>query len=248
MTETQLNNALQRLFSSQGPAKLAQEALLSTLMVEHREVPSVVLFAQRLRDGVPFDAVSPHGNAVPDLVLVGAPDEDGAAEIYAVVEVKLNAQGNVPYLKTAALLPEIDDAIAASIRADLLNYPEYDKLSQIDLYRTRKWWVRTGSAQKRRPSSPMKMTDPSNTLWLLFDSRGRSAADAFLDKAGVVASSSAYWLTVDLWEFYDNLRPRLDDLSLPAPHLAVIGEILSHIEATQKHRRILPGSERSGVS
>jgi hypothetical protein len=246
LDERRLTNSLCRLLSSSGLGRLAQEALLETLEERYASVPAVKTFSERLRRS-PIAAVEPKGRPVPDLVLVGDADEDGTSEIFAVVEVKLKAAASICLLSTAARMMQIEDSIAIEVRRDLTNYPKYNYMSQIDLYRTRKWWVRSVAARRRNPSISMKMTSPEDTLWLLFDSKGRSAATAFLDRQGVEASSATQWLTVDLWEFHERLMPHLSDLSLPATDRALLAEVLDHIETTRQHKRTRPPVDTAGV-
>ncbi|QHO70113.1 hypothetical protein BHD05_11150 [Marisediminicola antarctica] len=216
------------------------EALLEQLP---KDDPAVELLAKKAAT-LSTRAYLPGPTPSPDLVLIGLDDEEGNADILAVIEVKVWANMHFAQKASANKLVLLTDPGATAVHNAVLTDGS-DEIGQVDLYRSRKWWgeglveVEGGVP---RPDDKIRLTNPDEVLWLLFDVRGRPAEKLF-EKA----HSSTMWRTIDLRRFGGRLRElRSTDPALIECHRDTIAVVLWHIN--QRPGRTTPYAEGNSIS
>lgn len=184
--EAGLTASLWDLFSSEGAPDAAMDALRDQLPLDDPRVRRLAEEGGRVW--------WPRRSPGPDLALITEDDENGVAEMLAVIEVKAGAATNWPSTASAAPLDTLPGTVSAAITQDYFGGHRTDEefMSQADLYRSRRWW---------RESDGIALSDPDQALWLLFDTHGRSVEDAFRG-----ASCPDAWIAIDLERFADRLE------------------------------------------
>lgn len=145
-------------------------------------------------------------------------DETGIADVFAFIEVKANAATNWPLRTAANGLPLLSGSVAAEINAHYLaDSPRNgQRMCQSDLYRSRQWWTEPDG---------IRLADPDDVLWLLFDTRGRQSSVAFHG-----ASKPDEWLSIDLKLFAAHLRESRHLMPLTEAQNDTIAVVLWHID------------------
>ncbi|WP_248763905.1 hypothetical protein [Pseudarthrobacter sp. SSS035] len=216
LLEAGLTASLWDLFAGAGPVQTAMKALHHQLPNDDAD-PRVRKFRERVeRHG--SQAWLPRRAPGSDLALVAPDDEDGIADVLAFVEVKANAATNWPLRSTAFALPPLSGPVAAAISDEYFgDLPKAGvRMCQSDLYRSRKWWSEKDG---------IRLCDPDDVLWLLFDTRGRPPEEAFEG-----ATHPGAWHTIDLKLFAAHLRELRPVMPLSAAHHDTIAVVLWHID------------------
>lgn len=212
--EAGLTAALWDLFAFDGPVDLALACL-------YRQLPLEDLRVQHFKNAVKTRqsrAWWPRSAPCPDLAIITPSNAEGISDVLAVIEIKARAATNWSYLSTAAVLPELPGAVASDTTAAYFGKSPRDpeKITQTDLYRSRQWW---------HARDEVDLIDPDQVLWLLFDTRGRTATDALRESYAPDA-----WLSIDLKVFAANLRESRSTTPLTAAHHDTIAVVLWHID------------------
>ncbi|MCI2958421.1 hypothetical protein MN032_12025 [Agromyces atrinae] len=213
--EAGLTAALWDLFSADGPSEIAIDALERQLDGDDLRVRN---FLSSVREHG-SRAWLPRRSPGADLAVIGPDDEFGVASILAVIEIKAAAKANYPLLSTAESLDELEGSSVASSIVASQSESRADpgaNLSQLDLYRSRKWW---------KDSDGVRLDRPDSALWLVFDSRGRTIDKAF---RGTVQANA--WTAVNLHQYADDLRGLRERAKLSRNHDDAIAVVLWHID------------------
>lgn len=211
--EAGTTRALWDLFGSTGPWQVALEALTEQLPDGD---PRVKAFAARAGAGIM--AMVPRTRPCPDLTLVTPAAAGEISDILAVIEVKTGAATHWPSQSGAARL----DLLPGAAAEDIVRYYEdpdrasWTNMCQADVYRSRKWW---------KKKDLVRMEDPEEALWLLFDSEGRATETAFSESA-----RSDAWIAIDLKRFAARLRELRPVRALTDAHRDTIAVVLWHID------------------
>lgn len=221
--EAGLTASLWDLFASDGPVQVAMTALHRQLPQEEAD-PRVRKFREKVeRRG--SRAWLPRRVPGSDLALVTPDDENGFADVLAFVEVKANAGTNWPLRSSAAALPALSGSVAEAITE--AHFGEAagtgDAICQSDLYRSRQWWT---------DKDGIRVSDPDEVLWLLFDTRGRMSKEAFY-----LASDPDAWLPIDLKLFAAHLRELRPLMPLSEAQRDTIAVVLWHIDQAAGENR-----------
>ena len=211
--EAGLSASLWDLFSAGGPSAVAMEAL-------GRQLPSDDPRVERLKSSIEAHgsrAWLPRRAPGADLALVTPDNSEGVADVLAVIEIKAAAQTHWPLKSSAASLPQLSGDVASAITAEYFggSHDFRDKICQVDLYRSRRWW---------RESDGIALDSPEAALWLLFDTKGRTVDEAF-----ELASRPSAWISVDLKLFAAHLRELRRNRPLTEQQQDMIAVVLWHI-------------------
>lgn len=214
--EAGLTASLWDLFAADGPARLAMTALHRQLPKEEED-PRVRKFREKV-DRHGSRAWLPRRAPGSDLALVTPDDETGFADVLAFIEVKANAGTNWPLRASAAALPPLCGSVAEAITEAYFGTAAAagDDICQSDLYRSRQWWTNKDG---------IRVSDPDEVLWLLFDTRGRTSEDAFYK-----ASNPGAWLSIDLKVFAAHLRELRPLIPLSDAQRDTTAVVLWHID------------------
>lgn len=211
--EAGTTRALWDLFGSTGPWQVALEALAEQLPAEDPRVKAFVAKA-----GAGIMAMVPRTKPCPDLLLVTPAAAAEVSDILAVIEVKTGAYTHWPSQTGAANL----DMLPGPVARDIVRYYEdpdrasWTNMCQADVYRSREWW---------KKKNLIRMEDPEEALWLLFDSEGRTTGAAFSESA-----RSDAWIAIDLKRFAARLRELRPVRALTDSHRDTIAVVLWHID------------------
>lgn len=212
--EAGLTASLWDLFAADGPSGLAMEAL-------GRQLPPDDSRVARLRSSIELNgsrAWLPRRAPGADLALVTVDNDAGIADVLAIIEIKAGAPTNWPSNSSAEALPQLSGSVAHSISADYVrdSLDAAINICQADLYRSRQWWT---------PDDGIKLDDPEEALWLLFDTKGRTVEDAFKN-----ASMPSAWLSIDLKLFAAHLRELRHFMPISEQQNDTVAVVLWHID------------------
>lgn len=209
--EAGLTLSLWDLFASTGPRDMAFSALHEQLPADD---PLAVKFRKETASGTMVWL--PGGRTGADLAIVSEEDAAGISDVLAVIEVKANASANDSTCANALTFEVLPGEIAGEITA---HYFGEDKnpggyIRQSDMYRSRSWWRETD----------IRMQDPDQVLWLLFDTRGRTS------EVALGGLRPDLWLPVDLKLFAARLREMRPVTPMTDAQQDLVAVVLWHID------------------